>query len=538
MTERREPNTARTRSVIATAIAVLPVLVAGIRAAASSWVPIGDDAYFTARSMDVLTEHHPLVGAWSSGSAGLSRQVNNLGPIQLDLLAPFTKIAPMGGTAIGVITVHIAAIVTIAWMVRRIAGHTAVVPAMAAVAVLTWILGSEMLIAARQHQFLMLPYLCLLVAAWAATAGDRWALVPFVAAGSLLTQTHLSYPILVAAVAIPVIAGQVHAARQRGVRAEFGRPWGVAVVLAVVLWAQTVIDQFFGWGNLSAALSSPGDTASHGYGTGFRIVAHVIVAARGYVRPGLGRYPHDIGAAGTLRASVFAAVLVALAVVAVVTFRRHHRLAAAGVSVLLVALCAGVVNAANLPVTQFGLSGLTSSNFLWLWSITAFMLLGTFIAIDRYVVSRLTGRRPSFGLGFPALLIVVVLINLPSSQQVTNPDLYREHLRMTSELTRQLQDVELSGPVLVDQSNLYFGHPFGYPTVVVLSDRGIDYRLEGSMQARRFGESRVADGSEPERLVLWRGDEALDRLDAPNRVVYVPGFDPLVVLLETETDRG
>ena len=49
----------------------------------------------------------------------------------------------------------------------------------------------------------------MLVAAWAATAGDRWALVPFVAAGSLVTQTHLSYPILVAGLAIPVIAGQL-----------------------------------------------------------------------------------------------------------------------------------------------------------------------------------------------------------------------------------------------------------------------------------------------------------------------------------------
>jgi hypothetical protein len=54
------------------------------------------------------------------------------------------------------------------------------------------------------------------------------------------------------------------------------------------------------------------------------------------------------------------------------------------------------------------------------------------------------------------------------------------------------------------------------------------------MQARRFGESRVADGTEPQRLVLWHGDEALARLDAPNRVAYVPGHDPVVVLLERQ----
>ena len=66
------------------------------------WVPTGDDAYFTVRSRDVLTDHHPLLGAWSSGSLDLANPINNLGPMQLDLLAPFTKVAPMGGTAIAV----------------------------------------------------------------------------------------------------------------------------------------------------------------------------------------------------------------------------------------------------------------------------------------------------------------------------------------------------------------------------------------------------------------------------------------------------
>ena len=67
-------------------------------------MPIGDAAYFTVRSRDVLTSHSPLLGAWSSGSAVVGVPVNNLGPLQLDLLAPFTKIssrtsAPAVGSA-------------------------------------------------------------------------------------------------------------------------------------------------------------------------------------------------------------------------------------------------------------------------------------------------------------------------------------------------------------------------------------------------------------------------------------------------------
>jgi hypothetical protein len=521
------------RARIATALAILPLVVTGIRAAASSWVPIGDDAYFTARSMDVATAHHPLLGAWSSGSAGISRQVNNLGPLQLDLLAPFTKIAPMGGTAIGVVVVHIAAVITIGWSVRRLAGPEAVLPAMAAVSVLTWLLGSEMLIAARQHQYLVLPYLCVLVAAWAATAGERWALVPFVVAGSLATQTHLSYPILVAGLGIPVIAGQIWAARQRGLT-EYRRPWTVAIGLAIVLWLQTAIDQFAGWGNLTAALSSPGEASSPGLMGGVRIVAHVVVAARGFVRPGFAQWDPDVGIAGDIRVSLFLLLSLGLVLSVIVAIRLRRRIAAAGLLVAVVALAGAVIDAASLPITQFGLTGLSSANYRWLWSTTTFLLLGGLLALAHYVSTTTDRGRSISTLGFSVFLVVAVAANLPSSQQVPRPDLYREQLRVTTELVEQLRHVDLNGPVLVDQSHLYFGHPFGYPTVVVLQDRGIEYRLEGSMQQRRFGESRVADGTERQRLVLWRGDEALERVDAPNRVVYVDGYDPLVVLLETE----
>jgi hypothetical protein len=184
------------------AVVCVPILWAAIRAAAGGWDPIGDDAYFTVRSRDVLTSHHPLLGAWSSGSLDLRTPINNLGPTQLDLLAPFTRFTPMGGTAIAVAIVNVAAIVVIAWLLVRIAGEQIVLPAMSAVGLLTWTMGSEMLITPRQHQAMILPYLCLLVTAWAVTAGDRWAIVVAVGAGSLVAQTHLSYPVLVAALVV------------------------------------------------------------------------------------------------------------------------------------------------------------------------------------------------------------------------------------------------------------------------------------------------------------------------------------------------
>ena len=93
--------------------AIVPTAVAVVRAAAIDWMPVGDAADFTVRSRDVLTDHHPLVGAWSSGSAVVGVAVNNLGPLQLDLLAPFTKVSPYLGTAAGAAFLNAASVVIV-----------------------------------------------------------------------------------------------------------------------------------------------------------------------------------------------------------------------------------------------------------------------------------------------------------------------------------------------------------------------------------------------------------------------------------------
>ena len=516
----------RMSSAVAVAATALPVAVNGIRAAAGRWVPQGDDAYFTLRSLDVATGHHPLVGAWSSGSADIERNINNLGPLQLDLLAPFTRIAPMGGTAIGVATVHVAAIVTVGWLVRRIGGHRAVIPAMVAIAVLTWVMGSEMLITPRQHQYLLLPYMCVLVAAWAATAGDRWALVAFVAAGSLVTQTHLSYPILVGTLAIPVVVGQIVAVRATAERVTFRLPWLVAGATAAALWSQTVIDQLFGWGNLRAVLASPGETTAAGYRVGVRIVADVLVAPRAFVRPGFATYDPNSGVAGDLRVALFGLLWAGLAAAAVVMARSGARTAAAGLVVAVAALSGAVVDAAQLPVTQFGL---TAANYRWLWPTAAFLLMGGLVAIERYVRLPVARTVPA---GLAVALGALTIANLPVSYQVDRPAVYRDRIVATADLTDRLDRASITGPVVIDQSRMYFGHPFAYPLAVVLRHRGIEYRFEGSMQARRFGESRVSDGSEPTRLVLVHADEARAVRHDPAVVAFVDGPDPVAILLE------
>lgn len=512
-------------AAVAVVAATVPIAWHGARAAAGGWVPTGDDAYFTLRSLDVATVHHPLLGAWSSGSADVERQVNNLGPLQLDLLAPFTKVAWAGGTAIGVVVVHVAAALAIAWLSNRIGGRRQVIASMLGVVLLSWVMGSEMLITPRQHQYLLVPYLALLVATWASAVGDRWGPLVWVVAGSLVAQTHLSYPILVAALAVPVVVGQVLAWRREAAdRRALRTSWIVAVGVGLVLWSQTLVDQLFGWGNLTAALASSGEGRAPGPLTGARIVADVLVTRRGYLRPGFATFDPATSVAGNLEVVALAVVWLALIGAAVVAIRRGRRVAAAGLATAGVAVAAGVLDAARLPTTQFDL---VAANYRWLWPTAALLVVG--------LASLAVRLRPVVTAGLLAIVVLLAVVNLPRAYEIDRVEAYRTGQAAVAEITAQLTDElprrDLEGPVVIDQDEMYFGHPFGYPLGIVVAELGLDHRFEGAGQARRFGESRVADGTEPTRLVLHHGDDAAARSDHPDTVAFVAGPNPVSVTL-------
>jgi hypothetical protein len=507
--------------VVAVVVVSLPIALAAVRAAATGWLPIGDDAYFTLRSMDVGTEHHPLLGAWSSGSIDVDRLVNNLGPLQLDLLAPFTRWTPYGGTAIGVACVQIAALVVTAWLVHSLAGSRGTVLAMVPVGLMTWTLGSEMLITTRQHQYLVPTYLCFLVAAWASAAGRRHSTIPLVVTASLLTQTHLSYPILVASVGVAAVVGQIIAWRATEQRAEYVRSWFVAGAVAAVLWVQTLIDQLWGWGNLGDVLAAPGGADRPGTVRALAVVGQVLVAPRGYLRPGFKTFDPETMSARWPAVLPFV-VFGVLVAGAVWTIRDHRRTATAGLVVASLAVGASMLNATQLPITFFGL---TAANYRWLWPTGTFLLVGGAAALGRYWNAR---HVPAVGL---ALVVVIASLNVPRSVQQPDPGRYLNDQNIAAAMIDQLDSVAMDGPVRIDQQHMFFGHPFGYPLAVALRDRGIDYRFDGEVQWRRFGRDRVADGDEPTTLELWWGADARERRDDPRTVVYVDAVAPLAILM-------
>jgi hypothetical protein len=145
------------------ALALLPIVVAAIRAIAGDWVAVGDNAYFAIRARDVLTDHHPLLGTWTSASLTIGLDVNNPGPLLFDALALPVKLGGDAGLAIGVALINVASVVGMAVAARRQAGVRGVVAAMAAATALGWAIGSELLVDPWQPHSLLLPVLCYLV---------------------------------------------------------------------------------------------------------------------------------------------------------------------------------------------------------------------------------------------------------------------------------------------------------------------------------------------------------------------------------------
>ena len=199
-------------------LGVTPLVVAGVRALHSDWYPIGDNAFFALRGRDVLTEHHPLLGTWTSASLTVGTTIHNPGPLLFDALAGPAKVDAAAGTVVAVVALHAAAVVLGVVWARRVAGTAAAWAISAAFLGLEWAMGSEILVEPWQPHSLLLPFLAFVVLVWALTAGEAGALPWAAGLASLILQTHLSYAVVVPVLAVGSVAptGARRGARVRG----------------------------------------------------------------------------------------------------------------------------------------------------------------------------------------------------------------------------------------------------------------------------------------------------------------------------------
>jgi hypothetical protein len=297
-------------------------------------------------------------------------------------------------------------------------------------------------------------------------------------------------------------------------------------------WAQTLVDQVAGRGNLGHVLLGSGDTERAGWSAGARIVAGTLVSFDPFVRPGYHRFEGSPRMADAWQSIVFWALLLIACVWLTRAVRRGEWSArTSAVAIAVVAAVAGVVDAALLPRTEFGL---VTGNYRWLWATAAFVAVSALVEVWRTLAGGSAATHRWAGRVVAALCAVLAVANVPESVQVDGPTGYAEAQVTTAQLMERLDaalvdDAQLP-PVVLDDSGVAFSESYTYAVIVVLQAHDVDFRFDDERQLYRFGGRRRAQGDEA-RLSILTGDAASAAVDSPDLLLFVDARRPVALVL-------
>lgn len=518
--------------LVAGAAVVASIVAAAIRALASDWYPVGDNALFALRGRDVLTEHHPLVGTSTSASELVGVNFNNPGPLLFDLYAWAAKLGP-GFLPLGVAAVALGSIALMGVCAHRVAGRRGLLLALFSASALAWAMGPELLIDPWQPHSLLFPFLALIATTWAVWAGSDGALVAVAALSSLIVQTHLSYaPLVGVLAAAATVAVLIRAVRRPAGRRRAARLAAVTVALLVVLWAQPLWEQVRAddEGNLARIAEVPG--SDRGESVGLRVAAQVagtmLAPLPRWAPPAFEdayeqapllqplperfeRVPSLPVAVGTL-----VATFAVLGAVGALAHRRGAPMVAAGAGVVGATVATAVLTTAMLPV---GVWGLPPHHIRWLWPAA--------IAITAVVASVALTRRVGVLLVAGATVAMSVLAMAPThpdagpagATDVAGPAMRA----LVGQLDDRLVERGVPGPVLLETGPLGIDDQYTVPLLLEL-DRTIEVRVEDPVLIRQLGDARAATGAETGRLVVTYGSDAGAARPGWERVAFVRGL--------------
>lgn len=528
-----------TAFVVATLAAVIPVVVAAGRAVARGWLPVGDDAYTAIRGRDVFDGHAPLLGTWSSASLWSHHQINHPGPLQFNVAAvPVRLFGPGAGVAVATAAVNVVAVLVVAWLARWLLGALPATLTMLFTAGLILTMGSELLFDPWSQYAPVLPFLAFLFAVWAAASGRATAWPVLAVAGSYVLQTHLSYALLV-----PALAGWALVARLLAFRASTraaipslgaGRrgelKWaGAALVCAVICWAQPVYQQLTGRvGNLSElgrSVLADGPPTPGPQGA-LQAVGNIVALPPFWLPPSWVR-PHFGFGYPARPLLVVGVALTAVAALGVVLGSVARR-AGDRTSVIGLVTVVFAVGLAFLSVAQarsaFGL--ITASYVRWLWPISLLAwtaLAGTAVrALQRTPWLRAGRRRTSsIAVGLAALAVVVSALAVRTADHGTASAPWA--VGATRTLSRQtIPRLRGRGSVLVRMQAV----PVGPALLFELQRHGIDFVVDDKDLISQLGPDRAFDGTNARVLVdVVQNATALHPPRGFQRIAYAPALD-------------
>jgi hypothetical protein len=369
---------------------------------------------------------------------------------------------------------------------------------------------------------------------WGLAAGDRGLLPWTVAVGSLLVQTHLSYLVLASLLGGWGLAALVVRVRRDGSTRTLARPALASLVVAALVWAQPLVDQVTGRGNLTDLLRSGSGSGDEGSTPGpagaVRIVGRMLAWPPRWLRAGFVDFD-PAGTGGTALAAL--GIVVVAAVLGVAGWRSRARgdaPATAAVATAAAAVLAGLVGAA---VTPAGSLGPVVGNYRWLWPLAAFVALAAALGLGGAPEGPpRAGRLRLGGLVVGIALVVVTVADLPAHHglEVTRVD--RRLRPVAADLVRQLEDADLQGPVLFDRRGAGLFEPYSYVVLAALQGEGVAFTFDevdpaANLDVSRFGDGRADEGRAEQRLVLVTGPGARDLPPGARRVALasLPGDD-------------
>jgi hypothetical protein len=519
---------------VSVAAAILPIVVAAARAIAGDWVPVGDNAYFLIRARDVLTEHHPWLGTWTSASLTLGYDINNPGPLLFDLFAIPAKLGGEEGLVAAVGLVNVAAVLGIAAVARRQASAQGVVAAMVAVAALAWSMGSELLFDPWQPHSLLVPFLFFLILTWGLACGDAALLPWLIGLACLIVQTHVGYAFLVPVIGgAGIVAWGARLVRARRIspatwlerRRGAGRVVVVAAMVAVACWSQPILEQFFaGRGNLGRLVSSLGTSQTRvGLARAPRFVADVLALPPWWGRPSMSKSFAPGAPLPSLAPSLVGLAAVA-AVLAVCVAGARRRTGEAGVAagMALLLLPVSVLAASTMSV---GVLGVAAHHVRWLWPVGVFVIFALLLAL----LDSLRGHRMVRAALALSTGVAVVLggLALPTMNARVGPSADADSMSTIRALAPQLAALRGEQGVLFEVSGLRFAEPFSVPVMAELQRLGVPWFVDDGGMVRQLGNARrYSPGDASVRLFLREGDAARLVPDGARRVAFVDGTDP------------
>ena len=435
---------------------------------------------------------------------------NNLGPLQLDALAPFTKATPYLGTAIGSALINAVSVIIVWIVARRMFRPAVVIAVMVGSTLFVASLGLSWLIDARQQQAMVLPLYALLWVSAAMWAGVPIAVPISVVIGSLIVQTHFTYAYEAVLVTVAGIVGFGLATWTN--RDQWKRTVGWSVLVGALCWTQPLIDQFSGTGNLGTALGPARDRAGAGLTTGIQVVAGAALAPPFWSPASMRTFLLPNDGISLIGATIVTLLwLVAAGGVATAGKRRAVPSARATGTASIVALVAGLVGATRIPISSFGL---VPQNYYWAWSLAAFVSIalaaGTCSLPE--VARRLRQgpphwRRASLS---AAVIIAAGLAVWPrypvASVAADEVESHRVGRPLREQLARAIDAGTIDDDVEVDSSRAFFANDYPYVMLAELQRAGIEFHfVPESGNLERFGQSRCAEAGRFERLLLIVG---------------------------------